>query len=237
MRNDDLITIYTAANAAQARQLVTQLEQRGIRSVVFNERLQYGAAEVVGMAVEPKVAVKRNDEAQARVIAQAFDRALVVMAHRSRERVLDPESEVSPLVEENDSADIVADTSSPPAPDWPLCPDCQRPRQTACEVCGTFGGPFPRGDAAYSGVIPPKADASFQVICPTCDEPFVPEWVKTCGACGHDFGDGFELPAVADQKGGPWEELNPRVLLIAGFLLAMFCGLAVYFAIVAKNME
>jgi hypothetical protein len=55
------------------------------------------------------------------------------------------------------------------------------------------------------------------VICPTCDEPFVPEFPARCEWCGYRFADGREPPPI-DLGTTPsllLPELNGRVVAVA----------------------
>jgi hypothetical protein len=55
------------------------------------------------------------------------------------------------------------------------------------------------------------------LMCPTCDEPFAPEYPRLCEWCGHEFPDGFEVPLPE----GPVEQVNRRMIaVIVGLLLA-----------------
>lgn len=70
------------------------------------------------------------------------------------------------------------------------------------------------------------------LICPMCDEPFEPEYVRYCEGCGHDFGAGVESPPVASQP-----EPEPRKLRVAAVALAalaLVAGLLAYFAMLLK---
>jgi hypothetical protein len=48
------------------------------------------------------------------------------------------------------------------------------------------------------------------LTCTTCDEPFVPQYLKCCEWCGHVFPDGFEFERPTD----PAEPLNARVMFV-----------------------
>jgi len=73
--------------------------------------------------------------------------------------------------------------------DWPVCPSCGARRITCCPWCGTWGTAFPRGAPA------PDGTSHSRRICPTCDEPFVPEFSRRCEWCGEMFEVGSAPPS------------------------------------------
>ncbi|MDZ7617143.1 MAG: hypothetical protein U1E05_09075 [Patescibacteria group bacterium] len=74
------------------------------------------------------------------------------------------------------------------------------------------GSPDHAGSPAHDASEP---DALTMLICTTCDEPFVPDYLKRCEWCGHTFPSGFEYePSTA-----PVEPLNARVVAVF-FVLA-----------------
>ncbi len=54
------------------------------------------------------------------------------------------------------------------------------------------------------------------LVCTTCDEPFVPQYLKRCEWCGYTFADGIELELPDD----PTEPMNMRIIVVF-FTLAM----------------
>jgi hypothetical protein len=62
------------------------------------------------------------------------------------------------------------------------------------------------------------------VICPTCDEPFVPEYAARCEGCGQAFPDGYE-PSSAPA---PAEPLNTRILVTLAALAILVVGMVIY---------
>ena len=71
------VKIYTAANSAQATELVNRLADQGISALVVNEDLQYGSSELMGPRAMPRIVVREADEQAAREIAQRFDHQVV----------------------------------------------------------------------------------------------------------------------------------------------------------------
>lgn len=118
-------------------------------------------------------------------------------------------------------------------PTWPICPECGKGRHTSCPVCGTSGNRFPPGDGGYALAAGEgeRDEAARLWICPTCDEPFTPVFLRRCEWCGHDFGDGVAGPRGA---GGAedFEPINGRVLLaVAGLAVTLLAALAYFLAI------
>ena len=104
---------------------------------------------------------------------------------------------------------------------WPRCPSCSRPRHTACPVCQTAGSDFlPAFDPLGPGTDDEDQQHSL-VICPTCDEPFRPVYLKRCEWCGHRFADGRDLPP-APLLTSPFAEMNGRAwIVLVGVLLTI----------------
>ena len=231
MTHEQQVTIYTAGDSAQASLLVSRLEENGIRALVLNETLQSGAAEIIGTPVAPKIVVAADDADAARAIAELFDRQLTAGAHQSMA----------------DEWAAEADTIAA----WPLCPGCQQPRHTMCEICGTAGSDFPladmpplhdlppasNGESSEDDQAPTDTEPALLVICSTCDEPFEPEFLRRCQWCSHDFGSGRDLDVAQDERAlsVPIGYLNHRALALAGGMLAILIALAVYFATIASG--
>ncbi len=67
------------------------------------------------------------------------------------------------------------------------------------------------------------------LMCPTCDEPFAPEFPRRCAWCDHEFDDGYEVDHFHDE---PPEEVGSRVLLVIFFLMALLLAVVFYFVAV-----
>ena len=230
MNHEQQVTIYSAGDSVQASLLVTCLEEKGIRALVVNESLQSGAAEIVGLPAAPKIVVAADDAEEARKIVQMFEHRLTGRVRRGT------------------ADDPAAETDTIAA--WPLCPGCQQPRHTMCEICGTAGSDFSLADMPPHDLSPASngeesqddqasidAEPALVVICSTCDEPFEPEFLRRCQWCSHDFGDGRDLDVAKDAQAMsmPTDYLNHRALLLAGGMLAILIALAVYFATIASE--
>ncbi len=133
--------------------------------------------------------------------------------------------------------------------EWPACLRCGHRRQTVCPTCGVAGNRFPL--AEYQGAaepqrnsrVPPSLEAlstearsiglpspvsseptsGVLLLCPRCDEAFMPRFYRICPACGCDAGSGVELkrPVV--------EQISNRLLLAVYGLVALGGLLLLYF--------
>lgn len=140
---------------------------------------------------------------------------------------------------------------------WPVCPDCEAPRITRCNVCGRIGVDFPPNDpdfdwgmgqepvddadekppctcgseacahgdseneAHLDDTLPCESESDEERIvlrCPSCDEPFVPEFAEACPWCDHRFEDGFEL-----ELGEAGVEIHPHRALTALAIILLIC--------------
>ena len=79
----------------------------------------------------------------------------------------------------------------------------RRARTTRCPARQTTGSRFAAADGDASGV--------FRLLCPTCDEPLIPEYRRRCELCGHEFADGYNGDALDDE--GPSNPRTKTVLL------------------------
>ncbi len=126
----------------------------------------------------------------------------------------------------------------PKVVNWPMCPHCRRPRQTSCPICQTAGNQFPEAflpDREPAASEDANESARLYVLCPTCDEPFAPEFLARCEWCGHQFRDGRETPPPSPLT-SPFEDVNPRVwILVAGLVAVFVLTLAMLSHIVPKE--
>ena len=65
------------------------------------------------------------------------------------------------------------------------------------------------------------------LMCPTCDDPFVPAYPRRCEWCGHEFPDGFDPDAQRMI-----EPVSHRAIAVIAGLLALLAALLVYFMII-----
>ena len=225
----DLEIIYKAANAQQAAILKNILSDEGIESTVTNIALMNAGGEVpLGWSSAPCILVRRDDMQQAREIAEQFDRDLASSAH-SR-----PMQEDDAIEDVEDVDDFERETT------WPPCPECGEPRRGQCPNCGAFDAYFSPAeymvmDRQTHGA-PGSATDSFEVespedlyMCSVCDQAILPEPLRYCSACHHDFGDGLELEDESDSQ-----ETNSRVLLVVGILAALAIAGVVYTFVITR---
>ena len=197
--------IYHAASAQQAHILKGVLEERGIASWVVNDNIQVAGGELpLGWTAAACVAVGETDAAEARQIAEEFDRTT---AHE-------------PMPEPAESG--------PPAPaewkDWPTCPQCQTRRQVRCAICGSAGTNFPLADISDSG-----GEPLVLLMCDSCDDHFRPEMFRLCHNCGYDYGDGLSVDGPHTTV-----EYSPRMWVVVGAMALMGAVLAAYFYAVIR---
>ncbi|HXT57502.1 MAG TPA: DUF2007 domain-containing protein [Pirellulales bacterium] len=203
--SDQPTVIYTAANPLDAHELRNLLADEGIEAYIINDALQAVTGEVpLGWATAARVLVAQRDAPRARTLAEAFDRQTVAVRR-------EPRSEA-------------ATTTTPLT--LALCPECCRQRTAVCPICETAGADFLSGD------MPPAAETNEGetqlLICPTCDEPFEPGYLRDCEWCGHDCGDGIRLPAppVEDAAEAP----NARAIAAALGMIVIIAAIMAYFA-------
>jgi hypothetical protein len=142
------------------------------------------------------------------------------------------------------------DAEPPPWTDWPRCPRCGAPRETACPTCNVPRADFPlaelnpaaeflpvlmdRGalaadDDGQGAAEPPDAPSAatgdgpgVMLICPTCDEAFSPRFYRWCENCGHDFGSGREDEPPEES------DTNYRVVAAIVVTIGVLAGLWIY---------
>lgn len=205
--------IYTAARSEQAHLLKNLLADAGIRAYVVNDALQQAVGEFPpGWSSAARVVVPDDQAAVARRIAEEFDARSAA--------AMDEAGEIS------DEAEPWGDEM----PVWAACPACRRPRTAVCPICDTAGSDFAPGDAPVGDGSKPERTKPSLWICPTCDEPFEPRFLRRCEWCGHDFGAGLEAPAEGDA-----EPLDARLVGAAVALAAVVIVILAYFAMILSS--
>jgi Putative prokaryotic signal transducing protein len=202
--------IYVAANAGQAHALKNLLADHGITAYVSNATLDsvhFAPGDMlVGLAGGPGFHATAP-----RVVVLSQD------AERARQIVLDAESA---LLEGRHSAELLQlEVDAGDDDPWPECPACHRPRLATCPVCETSGTHF----AAAFMPETTRADDYEQllVLCPTCDEPFMPRFPPRCEWCGHRFLYEQEPRDVEAMMSAPLDSHwnGPALAIIAGLVL------------------
>lgn len=206
--------IYVAASVEQADLLAAVLGGRGIAAYVDNEAVQFAAGQLMGWPALPRVVVNDEDALEARTIALEFEKAARTSVRAENETPLERDDELQ-------------------LP-WPCCPNCGQRRHTSCPACETAGTTFPPGFMGGEPADGQHADRTKLVlVCPICDEVFVPEFLARCEWCGHQFGDGREaLPAELSEP----SEFNGRALaVLAGIVITVAAMIAFFAVLVAKR--
>jgi hypothetical protein len=70
-----------------------------------------------------------------------------------------------------------------------------------------------------------QEEAPLMLMCPTCDDPFVPEYPRVCQWCGYRFSEGYETEPE------PSEQISGRAIAVIFILLAIAIGFVLYFAL------
>lgn len=173
--SDELIVIYRAMESHQAHLLCNVLEQYGIQARVTGDALLNAGAEFTHSAGFP-VIVNQSQVELARQIVSSFERH-VIQAQPSEE------------VEDEIRAQWL---------EWPTCPKCLARQTAICPHCNESGDDFPL--AEWQG---DQAPGKPLLVCPTCDDVFVPQFYRDCPWCDYHFGSGLEprdLVATIDYR-------------------------------------
>jgi hypothetical protein len=193
--------IYSAANTQQAHLLKGLLIEQGIAAWVVNDAIQMAGGDLpLGWAAAARVVVAEQDAAQARQLAEEFDRQT---AH-------EPTDDGG--AERGDLGDW---------PDWPTCPACGERRSARCPVCGATGTSFPVADVQES-----SSGKRVFLHCPDCDDHILPEWYRVCARCGHDYGEGVEVVSPTEPEA---VETSVRGWIVLGLAIAGSLALVGYF--------
>lgn len=214
--SENLTVIYEARTAADANELQQRLANAGLEAVVLNEidQMETGT-DAIGLPRPLGVAVLREHADAGRQIAEAFDEELFAKGEAQQAAAGETEA-TEPAEPEEGKEDAL----------WPLCPECGARRVTTCPVCKTSGSHFPLADANASEASEPAELPTRMVICSTCDEPFMPQYLRHCEWCGHEFEDGVE------RSHEPVEEvLSGRAIAVILALVALLIAMLIYFAI------
>jgi len=252
---DDLTVIYAARSMQQAHLLKNLLARVGIKAVVTNDVLEGGAGvDVLGWATLARVAVARHDAGVARRIALDFDAKSSYPPDdgseetRPAERV-DEQHPWPRCPQCGARRPTVCGVCQTAGTDFPLADaDFVAPPGVADDAqplscgCGS-GGCSTHGSTAAEDARPEEEDARPEdtvdetqteaeapprmLMCPTCDEPFVPEYPRRCEWCGHEFDDGFDPDARQLI-----EPISRRAIAVIFTLLALLAALLVYFMII-----
>jgi hypothetical protein len=238
---DKQAVIYAARTVQDAFLLRSLLSEEGIEAVVVNDALEGGSGvDIVGWPTSARVIVAEADTERARHIALVFDRKTAAAPHGRTTGRPDEPSPATVL----DDWPRCPECDAPRSTRCPICGtaghdfspadsdflDVLGPGAAAAAAGSCSCGPggcspelVPAGEAAAEH---PPADASKPMLmCPTCDEPFVPEYLRRCEWCGHEFPDGTEIPLPS----APADPLNGRVVAVILAMLLLGVAMAGYF--------
>lgn len=240
--SENQVVIYAARTSQEAHLLRNLLVEEGITAVVVNAMLEQGGIDLVGWATLARVVVSEDDAPRARQIAMKLDRKGVEAAASAHE-VEQSDAEAAPTIIDEwprcPECDALRSTKCPIcstagsdfAPidmGFTWIPDPDGTAAAASSSCGP-GGCTPGGAAADEGDAVSEDHEvdpfSKMRMCPTCDEPFTPEYPRICEWCNHEFDDGFE---VALPTGHP-EQTDSRVIAVIAGLVALAAALGAYF--------
>ena len=232
--------VYAARTSQDAHLLRNLLADLQIKAIVVNDVLERGSGvDVLGWPTLARVVVAEEDAARAREIALEFDRQVGSTAASPRDEGPPPEevattSETWPTcpgcaARRSTRCPICGTAGSDFQPAdmgfvWiPELADAAR-EAPSCN-CGP-GGCTPAGEQTeVSGADEAASESPARLLmCPTCDEPFTPQYPRLCEWCGHDFGDGYEVELPEDLTG----QINSRVVAAIVGLLAFVVAMVVY---------
>ncbi len=242
--SDQNTVIYTARTMQDAHLLQNVLSEAGIRALVVNDLLQGGSGvDLVGWATSARVVVAASDALRAREMALEFDRRAVAAA-----------ADNSP--DEEPGAPEPAPQAAAPWPTCPQCQRRRTTWCPVCKTAGSefpsadldFSGllglsddapphacscgaggctPADMGEAGDETEVDKRAPPVL-LMCPTCDEPFVPRYPRRCEWCGHQFEDGFDgdLPGKAAADEQPFDA---RVAVVIAAILVLLAAMGGWF--------
>ena len=218
---DRHVVVYTSAESDAALRLCDHLKQVGIQAQVIKPPKGIPKGDSGGTTNQVQVVVSEGDQLVAQQIALEFDRP--EMHHGC--------AVVDVLVDDRDPGTIDA---------WPTCPECGKKRHTMCPICETAGTEFPPADSIsgddetdLEGTDDPGDPLGRRpLLCPVCDEPFIPNYLRECEWCNFDFGHGVEKPERFDES---IEPANWRVAVLIGVLVSLAGLLILYMNIVMQR--
>jgi len=234
--------VYSASSLPEARAVKGVLARAGISAAVGDD-IMHTEAEVnpFGMArAMPVIVTRRDIEAARKIILDGFDpQAASSEAADGLERD-DSIIEVPAPWPRCPQCDTRRTTRCP------ICPTSGTDfEQVDPEFVGSLGlpvdtsdttggcgsscscGPEPQTDAPQSvegkAAEPPGAETgppSLALMCPTCDEPFVPEFPRRCEWCSHEFADGYRVEDHVEREPIPLQAMIVILGLVTLVLIA-----------------
>jgi hypothetical protein len=89
-------------------------------------------------------------------------------------------------------------------------------------TAGAGGGESPE-QPEFPAEPPPR-----MLLCPTCDDPFVPEYARRCDSCGHEYTDGYDPEPERNAD----ERISARAIAATLALVALLIAIVIYFALI-----
>jgi hypothetical protein len=245
----DQTVIYVAGSMQQAHMLRNLLAEHGIQAAVINDALERGSGvDYIGWNTAARVVVHPRDAIEARRIALEHDDQGAKMAEEQYPCVEEAEAmpEDWPRCPECGAQRLTR------------CPVCkttgtefaeadseyiwgmglaEAPDETPSCGNGSCGGgscgggaPANEVESAVQEKMGDEEDDDHRLIlvCPTCDEPFEPEFPRTCAWCDHEFPDGYE----PENTIIPPAQCDTRVTVIVVGLLVLLTLVIGYFMFV-----
>lgn len=102
---------------------------------------------------------------------------------------------------------------------------CGKPGIAVADVSSVTGEAEENDEVASASETSSENLLSPILICPTCDEPFHPQYLRRCEWCGHEFTDGQENPVEEEPVQEPF---NWRIAYILYILALLMIGLGGY---------
>ena len=239
--------VYSASSLPEARAVKDALSRAGISAAVGDE-IMHAESEInpFGMAKAVPVIVTRRDvEAARQIIAGCHDFQAVSSEAAAGLEPGESVIEVPAPWPRCPQCDTRRTTTCP------ICPASGTDfEEVDPEFAGTLGLPGDTSDttggcgsdcscgqepqaaapqsAEAEAAEPPGAQTSLPrlaLMCPTCDEPFVPEFPRRCEWCGHEFADGYDVEDYVERETIPVQAM----IVILGLVTLVLVACA-YFA-------
>ncbi len=244
--------VYAAKNVQQAYLLKNALEEAGIHAVVTNATLESGSGvDYVGWNTLARVAVEEIDFEVAREIALEYDRSgtEIALRHEHEESYTLGDDEGDVLHEwprcpqcgaERITRCPVCKTTGSDFPEadsefvWGMGlaeiggdEKGQGSGRCNCGSQGSCSSQQPAAAPEHEDQQPPLDDQPERLVlmCPTCDEPFMPEFPCQCAMCDHIFDDGYAV----ELHHTPPEQIGSRVIALMVGMAVVLVGLTAYF--------
>jgi hypothetical protein len=253
-------TIYRAKNLQEAQLLCNILEHEGIRTTLTNSVLENGSGvDIVGWPTLPRVMVAEEDAVRAREIALKFDREVsgrggTISPHRIGHPLETKVLDVWPCCPQCGKRRLTrcafcgtSGSDFPPADanagDLFGLPTPPAEAFSGCS-CGPGGcGAHPVEEETNltaadddSLASPPEPTleppSSTLLLCPTCDEPFHPQYLRRCEWCGHEFSDGVENPIPEARVQEPF---NWRITYVIYILVLLGIAFLAYLLVIFRD--